>query len=84
MTWYRSEKKFVFKVWTFWEGHEISKNLPLKIWRYSVASNSIWKIFWNFVPFSESPNFISMYINENDKNEKTFSMEGCMITRSFT
>ena len=43
------------KVWTFWEGHKIWKNLPLKIWCYSVASNL--KIFSNFVPFSECPNF---------------------------
>ena len=27
------------KVSTFWEGHKIWKNLPLSIWRYSVASN---------------------------------------------
>ena len=27
------------KVRIFWEGHKIWKNLPLKIWRYSVTSN---------------------------------------------
>ena len=48
------------KVWTFWEGHKNWKNLPLLIWRYSVASNFKWKIFSNFVPFSECPNFIIM------------------------
>ena len=36
------------KVWTFWEGHKIWKNLPLSIWRYSVASNFKWKIFFKF------------------------------------
>ena len=49
---------FVSKVWTFWEGHKIWKNLPLLIWRYSVASNFKWKIFSNFVAFSEYLNFI--------------------------
>ena len=49
---------FIFnKVWIFWEGHKIWKNLPLKIWRYSVTSNFMWKIFSNFMVFSESPNF---------------------------
>ena len=33
------------------------KNLPLKIWHYSVTSNFKWKIFSNFVAFSEYPNF---------------------------
>ena len=45
------------KVWIIWEGHKIWKNLPLKIWRYWVASNFKWKIFSNFVAFSEYPNF---------------------------
>ena len=36
------------KVWTFWEGHKIWKNLPLKIWRYWVMSNFKWKIFFKF------------------------------------
>ena len=48
---------FSIKVRIFWEGHKIRKNLPLKIWRYSVTSNSKWKIFSNFVAFSEYPNF---------------------------
>ena len=47
----------VVKVGIFWEGHKIWKNLPLQIWRYWVASNFKWKIFWNFVPTSESLNF---------------------------
>ena len=34
------------KVWIFWKGHKIRKNLPLKIWRYSIASNFKWKIFF--------------------------------------
>ena len=37
-----------FKVWILWEGHKIWKNLPLKIWRYWVASNFKWKIFFKF------------------------------------
>ena len=36
---------------------KFEKNLPLKIWRYSVVSNFKWKIFSNFVAFSEDPNF---------------------------
>ena len=47
----------VCKVWTFWEEHKIWKNLPLKIWHYWVTSNFKWKIFSNFVSFSECPNF---------------------------
>ena len=46
------------KVRIFWEGHKIWKNLPLKIWHYSVTSNFTWKIFSNFVAFPEYPNFI--------------------------
>ena len=45
------------KVWTFWEGHKIWKNLPFSIWRYSVVSNFKWKIFSNFLSFSGGPNF---------------------------
>ena len=45
------------KVGIFWEGHKIWKNVPLKIWRYWVPSNFKWKIFLNFVAFSEYPNF---------------------------
>ena len=48
---------FECKVRIFWEGHKIWKNLPLKIWRYWLASNFKWKIFSNFVAFSEYPNF---------------------------
>ena len=33
------------KVRIFWEGHKIWKNVPLKIWRYWVASNSKRKNF---------------------------------------
>ena len=36
---------------------KFEKNLPLKIWHYSVTSNFKWKIFSNFVAFSEYPNF---------------------------
>ena len=36
---------------------KFEKNLPLKIWRYWVASNLKKKIFSNFVAFSEYPNF---------------------------
>ena len=49
------------KVRIFWEGHKIRKNLPLKIWRYSVTSHFKWKIFSNFVAFSEYPNFNRMF-----------------------
>ena len=35
-------------VWIFWEGHKIWKNLPHKIWRYWLASNFKWKIFFEF------------------------------------
>ena len=42
----------VCKVRISWEGHKIWKNLPLK-WHYSCT----WKIFSNFVAFSEYPNF---------------------------
>ena len=45
-------KSMPIKVWTFWEGHNIWKNLSLKIWRYSVVSNFKWKTFSNFVFFS--------------------------------
>ena len=47
----------MFKVRIFWEGHKIWRNLPLKIWCYWVASNIRWKIFSNFVAFSEYSNF---------------------------
>ena len=49
------------KVWIFWKGHKIRKNLPLKIWRYSIASNFKWKIFLNFVAFSECPNYMKLF-----------------------
>ena len=39
-----------FKVWIFWEGHKVWKNLPLKIWRFWVVSNFKWKIFSNLWP----------------------------------
>ena len=55
------------KVGIFWEGHKIWKNLPLKIWRYWVASNFKWKIFSNFVAFSEYPNFTTFTKKENNK-----------------
>ena len=41
----------------FEEATKFEKNLPLKIWRYLVTSNFEWKIFSNFVAFSEYPNF---------------------------
>ena len=50
------------KVWTFWEGHKIWKNLPLKIWRYLVMSNFKWNILSNIVFFSECPNFTNTEI----------------------
>jgi hypothetical protein len=49
------------KVWTFWEEHKIWKNLPPKIWHYWVMSNFKWKIFSDFVSFSECPNFNSAF-----------------------
>ena len=52
------------KVWIFWEGHKIWKTLPLKIWRYSVASNFKWKSFSNSVAFSEYPNFTKLVLND--------------------
>ena len=39
------------------KGTKFEKNLPLKIWHYSVASNSKRKIFSNLVFFSECLNF---------------------------
>ena len=48
---------YVIKVRIFWEGHKIWNNLPLKIWRYWVVSTFKWKMFSNFVAFSEYPNF---------------------------
>ena len=45
---------YFVKVWIFWEGH--------KIWLYSVMSNFKWKIFSNFVIFSEYPNFTKTFI----------------------
>ena len=55
----------ISKVWIFWEGHKIWKNLPLKIWRHSVMSNFKWKIFSKFVAFSEYPTFITRKTNHN-------------------
>jgi hypothetical protein len=40
-----SKKDIDCKVQIFWEGNKIWKNLPLKIWCYSVASNFKWKVF---------------------------------------
>ena len=37
------------KVRIFWESQKIWKNLPLKIWRYSVTSNCKWKIFFQIL-----------------------------------
>ena len=56
------------KVRIFWEGHKIWKNLPLKIWRYSVTSNFRWKIFSNLVAFSEYPNF-NLLVLHNCNND---------------
>ena len=36
---YWAQKISAGKVRIFWDGHKIWKNLPLKIWRYWVASN---------------------------------------------
>ena len=74
----------IAKVWTFWEEHKIWKNLPLKIWHYWVTSNFKWKIFSNFVSFSECPNFTleseriikieftQRYIRHNSHNPKFY------------
>ena len=45
------------KVRIFWEGHKVWKNLPLRIWHYSVTSSFKWKMFSNFVAFSKYSNF---------------------------
>jgi hypothetical protein len=47
----------LIKVWTFWEGHKIWKNLPLKIWRNWVTQIESGRFLKNFVPFSERLNF---------------------------
>ena len=47
----------------FWEGRKIWKNLPLEIWRNLVRSNFKWKIFSNFVAFSEYPNFTLLQLH---------------------
>ena len=60
------------KVWTFWERHKIWKNLPLKIWRYWVTSNWKWKIFSNFVSFSERPNFTTYNLTSLQEISQTF------------
>ena len=39
------------------KGTKIEKNLPFKIWRYWITSNRKWKIFSNFVLFSDRPKF---------------------------
>ena len=50
---------FAIKVWTFWEAHKIWKNLlDLNLTLLSNVKFK-WKIFSNFVCFSESPNFMS-------------------------
>ena len=52
----------VFFMWDFLltsdvlKSHKIRKNHPLKLWRYWVTSNFMWKIFSNFVAFSEYSN----------------------------
>ena len=48
---------YICKVRIFRDVHKIWKSLPLKILHYSVTSNFKWKIFSNFVAFSEYPNF---------------------------
>ena len=53
----RLKKRYYYKVRIFWEGHKIWKNLPLKIWCYSVMSNFCGRFFSNFLAFSEYPNF---------------------------
>ena len=49
--------KFLIKFGQTEKGTKFEKNLPLSIQFYSVVSNLKWKIFSNFVPFSEGPNF---------------------------
>ena len=44
-----------------------------KIWRYFVASNFKWKIFSNFVAFSEYPNFNDTIIMTLDRYTETGS-----------
>ena len=62
------------KVRIFWEGHNIWKNLPRKIWRYWVVSNFKWKIFSNFVAFSEYPNFNIFGWNTNNRTLTDFEL----------
>ena len=66
---------------SFWNSSDIltkfEKNLLHKIWRYWVASNFMWKIFSNFMPFSEYPNFkacqrVNFVEKESDLGCKVF------------
>ena len=61
-----SEHYHIDKVWICWEGHKIWKNLPHKIWHYSVTSNFKWEIFSNIVAFSEYLNFLKTYLFLSD------------------
>ena len=47
---------------------KFEKNLPLKIWRYSLASNFKWNFFSNSVAFSEYPNFNTSVFFANIKS----------------
>ena len=63
---YLSSKKLFFSLTVKFGYSEkanfFEKNLPLKIWCYSVTSNFKWKVFSNFVAFSEFLNFWYIYI----------------------
>ena len=53
-----SEDEFLFLKFKYSEkATKFEKNLPHKIWCYSVTLNFNWKIFSNFVAFSEYPSF---------------------------
>ena len=83
---------YFFKVWTFWEEHKIWKNLPLKIWHYWVTSNLKWKIFSNFVSFSECPNFTykfsrSVLFQINTLSFQSFTdwiLQNCLVKLQIT
>ena len=58
------------KIRVFWEGHKIWKNLPLKIWRYWVASNLKWKIFFKFCGLLSIPELYCTISNFSLWNSK--------------
>ena len=57
---------------------EIWKSLPLEIWRYWVESNFKWKIFSNFIVFSEYPNF-----NQSQHSYTLFDQSSLIHTLCF-